>query len=88
MAYELIGEHRCVIEDFYDVDGQGRNLSKHHSPQRVRGLEVEVLDDEVGALVVGLYMAELVLRREVVRRQQSGQCTWRKRTLIAPPSGS
>jgi hypothetical protein len=60
MTHKLIGEYGGVVEYFYDIDGQGRDLCKHHPPQRVCGLEVEVLDDEVGALVIGLRAAVLV----------------------------
>ena len=53
------------VEDFYDVDGKGGNLSEHHTAQRVGGFEIKVLDDEVSTLVVGLRMA--VLARRVAR---------------------
>lgn len=56
MAHELIGEDGGVVEDFDDIDGKGGDLCEHHPPQRVRSLEVEVLDDEVGALVVRLHI--------------------------------
>jgi hypothetical protein len=68
MAYKLVGKHRRVIEDFDDIDGKGGDLRKHHPPQRVGGLEVEVLDDEVGALVVGLNTAMLVDKSRPTKR--------------------
>ena len=61
MAYELVSQHGGVVDDFYDVDGERGDLGEHDPPQRVCGLEIEVLDDEVGALVIGLLsMAVLV----------------------------
>lgn len=65
MADELVGKNGCIVEDFYDVDGKGGNLSEHHTAQRVGGFEIKVLDDEVGALAVCLRMA--VLARRVAR---------------------
>lgn len=61
MAYEFIGEHGSVVDNFYNINGKGRDFSEHYSPQRVGGFEVEVLDDELGALVVGLHMTVLAL---------------------------
>jgi hypothetical protein len=86
MAHELVGQDRGIVKDFDDVDGERRDLGQHDAPQRVGRLEVEVLDNKVGALVVGLCMAVSVAGRR--DHWQSGRCTWRKRTLIAPPSGS
>ena len=59
MADKLVGEDRGVVEHFDDIDGQRRYLRQHYTPERVRSLEVEVLDDEMGALAVGLDMAVL-----------------------------
>lgn len=61
MADELIGEHGGVVENFYDVDGDGWDLREHYPPQRVCCLEVEVLHNELCALVVGLHMTVLAL---------------------------
>jgi hypothetical protein len=66
MAHKLIGEHGSVIVDFYDVDGNGRDLCKHHPPERVRSLEVEVLDNKVGSLIVSL--------RTNMLASESGSC--------------
>lgn len=69
MTYELIGEDRCVVEDFYEVDGECGNLCEHYSPQRVCSFEVEVLYDEVGALVVGLKETLLVSRTKFTAKR-------------------
>jgi hypothetical protein len=86
VAHELVGEHGGVVEDFHDVDGEGGDLGQHHSPHRVGGLEVEVLHDELGALVVRLH--KVMSAPRLPRHWQSGRCTCKKRTFIAPPSVS
>ena len=57
MAHKFVGEYRGVVENLNDIDGEGRDLSEHHPPQRVGRFKVEVLHDKVGALAVGLDMA-------------------------------
>ena len=61
VADKFVGEHGGVVEDLYDVDGNGGDLGQHDPPQRVGRLKVEVLHDELRALVVGLHMTALAL---------------------------